>query len=472
MDFTVFDHREHMTALTWLGRKDWMLYKDIPDQRAISARPRKLVLKPKQAIDPAGPESPIIVSEKEFNRYPADMWKVLREIMNVLEFEVVGTLWYNTLSKALAGGPKIFRPTPLQCEALQHAEARYAFKDYKQPFPVITLEIPEEYRRQLQQKYGIDESPRYVLVNHDDKNRFITVSAFYNKGNIITHITPDRAEYATIEDSLVRNRERRQDDVQEIAGRFLMPGNPAIQGSTEGEFDAAENVQRLGINFAMMMSLYTVKVAGPLDAQNYKIWQQEARGVRRGGVPTNRAIEAQQKLAAAMQLIQFDQKVEFYDEVEEQIEVAQGVDIEKLHKSPRSHWRRGHFAMQPCGIGRRERRMIFRKPVLIRAKYFLGDIKDASVTYTIHPGRTNPQPAPPPEMLANTPTQLPPPEPKLKAGQRIEIIQAEECPVGPGTQGKIVKVVDLGSNMIQIDAIADDGQKFSLIAPPDEFRTV
>jgi len=213
-------------------------------------------------------------------------------------------------------------------------------------------------------------------------------------------------------------------------------------------------------------------VAGPLDAKNYKIWQQEARAVRRGGVPTNRAVEAQQKMAAAMQLIQFDQKVEFYDEVEEQIEVAQGVDIENLHKSPRSHWRRGHFAMQPYGIGRRERRMIFRKPLLVRAKYFLGDVKDASVTYTIHPGRANPQPAPPPEMLATTPTQLPPPEPGLKAGQRIEIIQAEECPVGPGTQGKIVKVVDLGSNMIQIDALTDDGQKFSLIAPPDEFKTV
>lgn len=472
MDFTVFDHSEHMTALTWLGRKDWMLYKDIPAQRAISAKPRKLVLKPKQPVAP-GPESPIVVNDKEFNRHPAEMWDVLREIVNVLEFDVVGTLWYNTLAKALAGGPKIFRPTPLQCEALQHAEARYAFKDYKQPYPVITLEIPEEYRQQLQQKYGIDESPRYVLVNHDDKNRFITVSAFYNKGNIITHITPDRAEYATIEESLVRNRDRRQDDVQEVeAGRFLMPGNPVVQGSTEGEFDAAENVQRLGVNFAMMMSLYTVKVAGPLDAKNYKIWQQEARAIRSGGIPTNKAVEAQKKLAAAMHLIQFDQKVEFYDEVEEQIEVAQGVDIERLHKSPRSHWRRGHFAMQPFGIGRRERRMIFRKPVLVRAKYFLGDIKDASVTYTIHPGRTNHQPAPPPEMLVNTPSQLPPPEPRLKVGQRIEIIQAEECPVVPGTQGKVTKVVDLGSNMVQIDAVTGDGQRFSLIAPPDEFKTV
>lgn len=472
MDFTVFDHSEHMTALTWLGRKDWMLYQDIPAQRAISARPRKLIIKPRQPIEP-GPEHPIIVGQKEYDRYPADMWKILREIMNVLEFDVVGTLWYNTLAKALAGGPKIFRPTALQCEALQHAEARYAFKDYKQPYPVITLEIPEEYRQTLKEKYGIEESPRYVIVNHDDKNRFITVSAFYNKSNIITHITPDRAEYETIEASLVRNRDRRQDSIQEIAGRFVMPGNPDLQGSTEGEFDAAENVQRLGINFAMMMSLYTVKLAGPLDPTNYKVWQQESRQVRRGGVPTRRALEAQQKLAAAMQLIQFDQKVEFYDEVEEAVEVAQGVDIEKLHKSPRSHWRRGHFVMQPCGIGRRERKMIFRKPVLVRAKYFLGDIKDASVTYTIHPGRGNPQPPPPPEMQATTPTpQLPSPEPGLQIGQRIEVVQADESPVGPGTQGKVTKVANLGSNIVQIDAVTDDEQRFSIIVPPDEYKVV
>jgi hypothetical protein len=222
----------------------------------------------------------------------------------------------------------------------------------------------------------------------------------------------------------------------------------------------------------MMMSLYTVKLAGPLDAANYKIWQQEARATRRGGIPTRRALEAQQKLAAAMQLIQFDQKVEFYDEVEEAIEVGQGVDIEKLHKSPRSHWRRGHFAMQPCGIGRRERKMIFRKPVLVRAKYFLGDIKDASVTYTIHPGRGNPQPPPPPEMQATTPTQLPVPEPGLQAGQRIEIIQADESPVGPGTQGTVTKVANLGSNIVQIDAVTEDGQRFSIIVPPDEYKVV
>lgn len=468
MDFTIFDHEQHMTALTWLGRRDWMIYQDIPDQRAISARPRKLILKPKHQPEP-GLVSPIVVNEKEYNRHPEHMWKTLKEIVGVLDFDVVATLWYNALSKALADGPKIFRPTPLQCEALQHAEARYAFKDYKQPFPVIILEIPEEYREQLKSQYGIDDSPKYVLVNHDDKNQFITVSAFYNKNNIITHITPNRVEYETIEDSLVKNRERRQDSIQ----KSIQDAKDALSiFENDGEFNAAENVQRLGINFAMMMSLYTVNVEGPLDPKNYKIWQQEATSKRKTGEFTNAALEAQTKLAAALHVIQFDQKVEFFDEIEQHVEIAQGVDIEKLHKSPKSHWRRGHFVMQPCGIGRRERKMIFRKPILIRAKYFLGDVKDASVTYTIHPGRSNLQPPISNEISNRTQTELPPPEPGLQPGQIIRIVQVEDHPMPVGTQGKVLKVGKLGSDIFRIDAITEDGHKFSLISPPDEFEIV
>lgn len=366
MDFSIFDHPDGILPLTWLGRQDWMIFKDIPEERAISAKPKKLVLHAKE-IKP----DTISVNEKEMRRYPQEMWRTLKRIIEALEYNVVGTLWYDTLAKALADGPKIFRPTALQCEALENAEARYSFKDYKQPFPVITLEIPDEYSNQLKEKYKIENSPKYVLVNHDEQKRFINVSAFYSKNSIITHITPDRAEYDTIEDSLVKNRDRR---------------NNRVEDDLNGEFDAAENVQRLAINFAMMMSLYTLKEIVPLDPLNFRIWQQDARPIK-NGVITKRAVDAQRKLAAAMHLIQFDQSVEFYDEIEENVEIGQSVDIDKLHRSPKSHWRRGHFAMQPCGVGRLERKMIFRKPVLVRAKYFLGDIKDSSVTYTIHPSR-------------------------------------------------------------------------------------
>lgn len=452
MDFSIFDRQEHMTPLAWLGKKPWLIFKDYPEQRSISASPKKIYYKPhKPPTDPTA----IIVGEKEFNRHPRQMWDTLRQILGVLEFDVIGTLWYDTLSKALAGGPKIFRPTPEQCEALQHAEARYSFSDYRQPFPVIILEIPDGYKQMLKAKYGIEESPEYVLVNHDDINKFITVSAFYSRTNIITHITPDRKDYPTIEDALEQNRHRR--------------GNSSNLSASE--FDAAENVQRLGFNFAMMMSLYTVKVSGPLDPSKYKQWQREANSRRGNGEFTNAAMNAQKNLAAAVSLIQFDQQVSFYDEIEERIEIAQGVDIEKLHKSPRSHWRRGHFAMQPCGVGRKERKMIFRKPLLVRAQYFLGDMKDAAVTYTMHPGRgvTNPVPA---EQTRTTITNLPEPEPGLEIGQSIEVLSVEESPVLPGTQGIITKIVPLGGDITQIVAKTSDDIKFILICPPDTFKTI
>lgn len=360
MDFTVFDYPEHMSALSWLGKRDWIYYKDYTDHREITAKPRPLFLKPKTTPT----ADALVVSEKEYYQHPKEMWDTIQQLFSHLEDNVICTLWYHTLSKSLADGPKIFKPTVEQCEALENAEARYAFKDYHQPFPVIILEIPEEYKNKLKNKYVVSDLPNYVLVSHDQSHQFINVSAFIDKTNVITHLAPNRQEYDTIEDNIVKNRERRQ-------------------GATDSDFNAAENVQRLGINFAMMMSLYTVKISGHLDPYKYKLWKAESTSKRKNGEFTNKAIEAQQKLLASMQLLKFDQNVQFYDEIEENIEVGIGVDIEKLHKSPKSHWRRGHFAMQACGVGRRDRKMIFRKPILVRANYFVGHLKDASVTYTM-----------------------------------------------------------------------------------------
>jgi hypothetical protein len=38
------------------------------------------------------------------------------------------------------------------------------------------------------------------------------------------------------------------------------------------------------------------------------------------------------------------------------------------------HWRRGHFRMQPCGAGKRERKLIFVAPMLIHAAQLQGEI--------------------------------------------------------------------------------------------------
>jgi hypothetical protein len=38
------------------------------------------------------------------------------------------------------------------------------------------------------------------------------------------------------------------------------------------------------------------------------------------------------------------------------------------------HWRRGHFRMQPFGIGNQQRKLIFVAPVLVHAEQLQGDV--------------------------------------------------------------------------------------------------
>lgn len=329
MDFGIFEDRAKLQALTWLGKREWIAYKDHPERRAVSAEPRNFVYNPRQGA--VIPEGSVVVSKKEMEAYPEDHWTMVNEIVRALHYDMVATFWFDTLSKSLAGGPKLFRPTVEQCVALEHTSATFPFDMYRQPYPVIILEIPEGYRDHLKEKYGVTGTPSHVLVNHNEKDNYIVVSSFVTRENIIMHLTPKRTEYETIEDSITKNRDRRKEHIT------TGPASLVIPPSDEAEFDAAENVQRLGMNFAMMMTLLGVKNTGVINPAEYRQWQQEARAVRRGGIPTHRAVEAKEKLTAAMYLLQFEQKIEFYDEIEENVEVSDAVELERLHKSPRPH---------------------------------------------------------------------------------------------------------------------------------------
>lgn len=422
MNFTLFDHKENIDALAWLGRRDWIVYKNLKEQNAVFAAPVDFFLNPRPKVieeyKSKNPDSnPIIVNEKEIKQHPPELWQRIKLILDHLQYDPLGTFWYYALSKSLANGPKIFQPLKQQCEALQNSSASYSFEDYKQPYPVIILEIPEDYRQFLKEEYEIQDTPKFVFVHHDEKNKFINVSAFFNMNNVITHFTPEREKYKTIEDNIIGSRKDYKDN----------------------DFLAAENVQRLGINFAMMMSLYSVKSVGPYSAPNYKQWEQD---VKIGGKLTRRMAEAKTNLTAALHLLQFEQNVSFYDEINENSPIAEGVDIGNLRHSPKTHWRRGHFASQPCGIGRRERKIIFRKPVMIRAAYFFGDNQNTTVVYKVKQH-----------------------EPELTG--KIKVIKAEDIP--ENTVGTIFKTKKF-NDILEIQAITESGDMFNLISPPDIYE--
>ncbi len=44
-----------------------------------------------------------------------------------------------------ANGPKVFRPTITECEALENVEMNFPFSSYRQPFETMGVELPADY---------------------------------------------------------------------------------------------------------------------------------------------------------------------------------------------------------------------------------------------------------------------------------------------------------------------------------------
>ena len=138
-------------------------------------------------------------------------------------------------------------------------------------------------------------------------------------------------------------------------------------GDEEGnDLDQGEVVQRVALNFGLLMTYYGVKDLGPVDRNSHEKHLRNAR--RRNG---DKAARARRLLDAEINLIEFEQNVVVYDRQD-----MSRSDSESDGSSRRTHWRRGHFRRQPYGPARSSRKLIFIKPILVNARHFDGDVAD------------------------------------------------------------------------------------------------
>jgi len=257
---------------------------------------------------------------------------------------------YYVLSKALADGPKLIRPTEEQCEALEHVDVNVSFEEYEQPFPVFIAEIPDEYRKRLAVRFS-EECPRFVLTFHDRRSKYIVSFSEHgvSKGGTFTIMSP-RPCWRTVENALQWS---------------------TISGS---DIKLAEVLERIALNLGLLLTRYGAKDCGPVDPAAVQKQQ-------RGALQKNKtkADRAKDLLAATISLIEFEQEVLFFDKA------ASGEphpDSDGAMKRP--HWRRGHFRRQSCGEGRSQRKLVFVRPCFINVGFFHGDL--ANTSYRIRTG--------------------------------------------------------------------------------------
>ncbi len=236
-------------------------------------------------------------------------------------------------------GAKIFRISKSQCDALQKVEVNLTLEEYAQPYRALLVDFPDDrfapYQNALCYSEG-DDGKKLLLVtlNTVDHNNDITQSVAYL----------DDGEF--IEKSL-----HRFDNT--CAGMNLENASLAL---------------RVAVNACLALVHFGAHWSYLHDKEAVR----DQRLVARGG---ECGYGARKRLKEAVKLVTFTHEVALHDET------VRGESKVPGNGEVSCHWRRGHWAMQPYGPKNGLRKRILRKPVLVRADLFEGDLADTTTIY-------------------------------------------------------------------------------------------
>lgn len=248
------------------------------------------------------------------------------------------------LSRFFGDGPKVFIPTLRQVEVFEQVEVNLSAEEYTQPYEVMAVQLPPgRYLKFLYALvYKLDANPAIIITGLMTGR---SLSLVGNQPNVITTIYGKRG-YA------MEHYLSKYDD-----------------SCTEEE----KKVCNLALRVACNSFLALANFGSRMDMLYPKEVERDASLARE---KSERGERARRRLALAARQVSFSQEVKLYREEKQAGEPGQPTGA-----SMPCHWRRGHWAMTPCGPKHSERKRVFRAPVLVRADLFDGDTTNTSVTY-------------------------------------------------------------------------------------------
>jgi hypothetical protein len=395
----LFPTRHHL-GLKFLGHKDWL----------------KVSTNPETGIE-CQVQKDFVITEEDKRKYrKEDIEDALSLLTTHCDRDTSSAFFLYEVAQAIAYGPKLFRPTYEQCLALEHTSINFGFEDFHQPFPTVILELPKEYRDRLKIEYKSKEVPTFVLSYKFEEAKVLVVSSWFSHTNVIINVLGNSPEHATIEDALVANRKRYNSDIPPtfdklreafgvIVEKIAEPPpaeeaqtSPPLEYSPDIEFDVAEVVQRLGINFAMMMTLLGIRVTEPANITQDKIEKYQRTLGNKKSNPIDKE-RAARMLAGATYLTKFVQNIDFY-EIQKPAHSRSGEGHTGIKL--KWHWRKGHYQHywiaqdheeferafimpNPPGMSNRRKLWKFKKGKMVHQDLFEsqgGDPSETTVIYT------------------------------------------------------------------------------------------
>lgn len=337
-----------IAPLAWLGKSNWLT----PKKRGYSYSRQEL--------------QTLLNSSLKFGKEFANQ---VRQIINlsvspdIQQFTGLDSIGYSHLffmaSKVLASGQKTICLTTGWCEAFENTELTLQFREYRQPFPTMVVELPIDYVK-TKRVPQISDYPEYVAVHLDEGQQVLLVEICLRKSHthLLIPFTPDYNLEAVLKELV------------------LMP-------SDEADYSKAPDIEKYLAQFIRIALNAVIAMIYGADWHKLEPTYLDKQAKERLKAQTTSndigtARKARLRLAALPEIYEFDQTTKAFLE-EPLIYSDISIGVSGMPKKP--HWRRGHWRRQPVGPGRQERELRWIRPTLIHADRFKGDLKDTTTTY-------------------------------------------------------------------------------------------
>ena len=295
------------------------------------------------------------------NKSP-ELTAVLKTLKNVYnQGEMTALMAMEMLSRVLADGPKLFRPTEEQFESMEHVEIRLPISQFRAPYPAFVVQIPPAARRRLIAAYRLDpdRTPRLVTVRtHAVPGRHVLVVVQIPwRSSEVYQIFQDQSRNPDIETAITRRIE---------ASARVKREQPA-DVDMEDEHQASVVISRAVLNLCLMMTQYGHRTAGPVDPH---AWEKHRRKRHLQHLACRDFLAVEMKQCVTVRA----------PSPPTMNPPGGGTGIEV-----RPHWRKGHWRCYPgCAVRRaagEQVPLLFVRPCLVRSDRMDGDASETEVVY-------------------------------------------------------------------------------------------
>lgn len=244
-------------------------------------------------------------------------------------------------SQVFGKGPKVFKPTVEQLEALEKMTINIDIKEFHTPFETTVIEFPDEY---LATRRVTDRLMKYgIIFKRDD----VLFTQIMDQSIGVQSYMKGLEDLALVEDWLISKTEY----------TYRHPnGSEEIIYVDE---DNALKLKRAMLNYCLLLDEVGIRRCGPESINNYN---QLVKWCKKNNKHT-----ARNKIALQAEPIIYtlDKRPVNLIRIEEDNSVRILNTEEGEKRKVVSHWRRGHYRMQPCGPKSSERKRIRVPPVLV-----------------------------------------------------------------------------------------------------------